>query len=640
MSPSKQKKNKHLRHIEYYGLQETFDNLYQNSKDGKIFSNLMEVISSPENIKLAYRNIKGNDGSRTSGVDGRTIEHLSKLSEGEFISLIQKQFHWYKPHPVRRIEIPKPNGKMRPLGIPTIVDRIVQQCILQLLEPICEAKFYKQSYGFRPNRSAEHAIATSYFRMQRQQLHYVVDVDIEGFFDNVHHGKLIRQLWHMGIRDKKLLCIIKAMLKAPIILPDGKMLNPTKGTPQGGVLSPLLSNVVLNELDWWIASQWEELPTKYPYKNTIHENGTVNKRDTYRALRTTALKEMYIVRYADDFKIFCKNYEDAKRVYRSVTQWLEEHLNLKTSEEKSKITNLKRQYSEFLGFKMKVHPKGKKFVVKSHVCDKAEKRMKSALSDCIKEIQTPTRGKNPRKSESPTEEHVPLSKQEVRSQYEAISRYNATIAGMHNYYRIATKAMKDFDKIGNAIRIQTYNRLPELTKSGTIPKGFTQREYGKSAQIRYLGGHPLIPVAYPKPSIPRVRDPNINKYTAKGRESIHKNLGIDTSPLIQIMGQVQPNRSIQFVDNQLSLFAAQYGRCAVTGEQLTAHTLYTHHKKPTELGGTDEYRNLMIVKLEVHALIHAENPRQVRTLLDTLNLNQEQTVKINKLRKLAGVNPL
>ncbi|MFI3312982.1 MAG: HNH endonuclease signature motif containing protein [Eubacteriales bacterium] len=119
-----------------------------------------------------------------------------------------------------------------------------------------------------------------------------------------------------------------------------------------------------------------------------------------------------------------------------------------------------------------------------------------------------------------------------------------------------------------------------------------------------------------------------------------QNLGIDIAPLLQILGQVQPNRTIQFVDNQLSLFAAQYGRCAVTGESLTANTLYTHHKKPKELGGTDDYKNLVIVTSEVHALIHGENPNQVQTLLDALNLNQEQTVKINKLRKLAGVKPL
>ena len=113
--------------------------------NNKVFSNLMELITSRENIKLAYRSIKGNKGSHTAGVDGRTIKHLSKLNEEEYISLIQKQFHWYKPRPVKRVEMRKSNGKIRPLGIPTIVDRIVQQCILQILEPICEAKFHDSS---------------------------------------------------------------------------------------------------------------------------------------------------------------------------------------------------------------------------------------------------------------------------------------------------------------------------------------------------------------------------------------------------------------------------------------------------------------------------------------------------------------
>ena len=265
---------------------------------GKVFQNLMELIASKENIRLAYRTIKGNKGSRTPGVDKRTIKHLAKMSEGAFIQLIQKQFSWYHPRPVRRVEIPKPNGKLRPLGIPTIVDRIVQQCILQVLEPICEAKFYERSNGFRPNRSTEHAVAQCCRLMQIQHLHYAVDLDIHGFFDNVNHGKLIRQMWKLGIRDKKLLCIIKQMLKAPIVLPDGKRVYPTKGTPQGGILSPLLSNIVLNELDWWIASQWENMPTHYEYKTRKNARGTEIKSHIYRALRGSNLKEMYIVRYA------------------------------------------------------------------------------------------------------------------------------------------------------------------------------------------------------------------------------------------------------------------------------------------------------------------------------------------------------
>lgn len=195
-------KQKKLRHLEYYDLQETFDNLYAQSKQNRIFTNLMELISSEENIRLAYRNIKRNAGSITSGIDGKTIKDIEKLSAEKLVEMIQNKFRFYKPRPVRRKAIPKPNGKTRPLGIPTIIDRMVQQCILQVLEPICEAKFHERNNGFRPNRSAENALAQCYKMIQIQNLYFVVDIDIKGFFDNVNHSKLIRQMWTLGIRDK------------------------------------------------------------------------------------------------------------------------------------------------------------------------------------------------------------------------------------------------------------------------------------------------------------------------------------------------------------------------------------------------------------------------------------------------------
>ena len=155
----RKRKQRKIRNSEYYDMEKIFDDLYAQGKTDKVFNHLMEIIESEENIKLAYRNIKRNSGSSTAGVDHRTIDNLAKLSEEEYVRLIRKQFSCYHPRPVKRVEIPKPNGKTRPLGIPTIVDRVVQQCILQVMEPICEAKFSDNSYGFRPNRSAEHAIA-------------------------------------------------------------------------------------------------------------------------------------------------------------------------------------------------------------------------------------------------------------------------------------------------------------------------------------------------------------------------------------------------------------------------------------------------------------------------------------------------
>lgn len=343
MTRAKPTKRSALRNAEYYDFQDVLDKLYADSENGCQFQQLTELICNPQNIMLAYRNIKKNSGSKTAGTDKKTIVHLQQWASPQLIAYVQKRLSNYHPQPVRRVEIPKGNGKTRPLGIPTIMDRLIQQCILQILEPICEAKFFKRSNGFRPNRSAEHAISQSYKFIQGQHLHFVVDIDIKGFFDNVNHGKLLKQMWTLGIKDKKLLSIISAMLKAEV----AGIGFPEKGTPQGGIISPLLSNIVLNELDWWVASQWETMPTRVPYKRRVLRNGTLDNSGVYSQLRKTGLKECYIVRYADDFKIFCRYRSDAQKIFVAVKDWLHHRLGLEISPEKSKIVNLKRQYSEF-----------------------------------------------------------------------------------------------------------------------------------------------------------------------------------------------------------------------------------------------------------------------------------------------------
>ena len=348
-----------IRYAEYYNMVEIQDELYRQGMMKKKFYHLMPIIASPQNIRLAYRNLKNNKGSNTPGVDGKTFADYAKLEDVELIRKVQEKLLNYQPKAVRRVYIPKSNGKLRPLGIPTVLDRLVQQSILQVLEPVCESKFHRYSYGFRPNRSCKQAVAMCYKLAQVNGYHYVVDVDIKGFFDHVNHGKLLKQLWSLGIRDKSLLCVISRMLKAPVE-ENGKRTIPQEGTPQGGVLSPLLANIVLNELDWWIHSQWAGIPIHNPSPSEIWRtgpDGMLYRPGGNTKLQRCNLKHVYIVRYADDFKVFCRNYNAAKRLKIAVERWLLERLHLETSPEKSKITNLEESYSEFLGIKFKLIPK-------------------------------------------------------------------------------------------------------------------------------------------------------------------------------------------------------------------------------------------------------------------------------------------
>ena len=235
-------------------MQQTYDDLYAKSKNGELFPKLMDIVLSRENILLAYRNIKSNHGSRTPGTDKLDIRDIGRLQPDEVIGkvryIVAGTPHGYRPKPVRRKDIPKPNGTTRPLGIPCIWDRLIQQCIKQVMEPICEAKFSDNSYGFRPQRSVEHAIQSTYRLIQRSNLHYIVEFDIKGFFDNVNHAKLIRQIWAVGIHDTHLIYVVRKILTAPIKMPDGSMEYPNKGTPQGGIISPLLAKLGTRPRNW------------------------------------------------------------------------------------------------------------------------------------------------------------------------------------------------------------------------------------------------------------------------------------------------------------------------------------------------------------------------------------------------------
>ena len=241
----------HLRNNEYYCMQELFDFLYSKSHKGYYFYSLAQYIMSDNNLRLAYRNIKTNDGSKTSGLSGKNMSFIGSMVLWKYLKEIKEIITDYNPAIIKRVGIPKSNGKVRYLGIKEPEDKIVEQAVYQVLEPILTAKFHNNSNGFIKGRSTSRAIAQFTNFITRDKLYFIIDLDIKSFFDNVNHGKLLKQLWSCGVRDKNLLSLISKMLRAEVF----KVGVPEKGTPQGGILSPLLANLVLNELDWWLESK-------------------------------------------------------------------------------------------------------------------------------------------------------------------------------------------------------------------------------------------------------------------------------------------------------------------------------------------------------------------------------------------------
>lgn len=599
------KKDK-LRYNEYYDMQHIYDELYAQSKNGNNFYKVLEIIGSEQNICLAYRNLKTNSGSKTAGTDGLTIDDIKHLCDEDIIMKVRSSLDNYQPKSVRRVFIPKSGSdKRRPLGIPCIWDRLVQQCILQVLEPICEPKFHNHSYGFRANRSAHHALGRVTSLINISKYHYCVDVDIKGFFDNVNHGKLLKQIWTLGIRDKRLICIISKMLKAEI---DGEGV-PEKGTPQGGLLSPLLSLIVLNELDWWVSSQWETFQPKHRNKNGWFQY----------AKKHTRLKSGFIVRYADDFKIMCSTYEEAQRFYHSTVDFLNKRLKLEISPEKSKVVNLKKNSSDFLGFKIKVIPKGKTkhgYVAKTDMNQKALKKAKTNLKLKVKDIVRHT------------------------TTFQ-IARYNLAVMGMQNYYCVATNIYNNLTEVSYALLPTTrvrFKKIAKLIPFETTSQDFQMKTTGIRPQTKIImiADTPLLPINGVKHKNPLNFSQDICNFTEHGRSKIHEEIALVTKGEIRILLEYKDTtKSVEFNDNRISVFIAQQGNCYITNRRHSPTDMVCIYKNITETD-RDKYQNLVFVEIPISKAILTESVQQAKMWLMNYGLSSQQKKKLNKIRANYG----
>jgi len=283
-----------------------------NKKEKAVPAIVMEEVASDVNLRAAFKKVEQNKGA--PGVDGKSVADV-KQRLPEILKQISKSLiaGTYQPGDVRRVWIPKAGGGKRPLGIPNVIDRLVQQALLQVMQPNFDPTFDDSSHGFRPGRSCHTAIAQATAHI-KEGFDWVVDIDLERFFDTVNHQRLQSKL-EQKIEDKRIIRLIKLMLKANIVMPDGVVIESEQGTPQGGPLSPLLSNIVLNELD-------QEL-----------------KKRGHR-----------FVRYADDCNIYVRSQAAAERVLKSITQFIERRMRLKVNRVKSAAG--KSGTRNFLGFSL------------------------------------------------------------------------------------------------------------------------------------------------------------------------------------------------------------------------------------------------------------------------------------------------
>ncbi len=333
-------------------MKQTLDFLYEKSKEGIAFTGLVEAMVNEVTIVTAIHNIKSNKGSKTAGVDQAKMDRYLQMPREELIALIRNSFSNYRPKPARRVYIPKKNGKLRPLGIPTVLDRIIQECVRIIIEPICEARFYPHSYGFRPYRAQKHAIrdivnVINSATHSPDQPVWAVEGDIKGCFDNINHRILLKKIWRIGIHDKRVIKMIQQMLKAGYI--EDSLMNDTEvGTMQGGILSPLLSNVYLNDFDWFVGRMYME-----PHRKCKH------KCNDTRRLKWSGVTPKYNYRFADDWIILTSTEQEAYRLKRMLTKYFKAKMKLELSQEKTFVTDLRTEGIHFLGFVVKAERKRK-----------------------------------------------------------------------------------------------------------------------------------------------------------------------------------------------------------------------------------------------------------------------------------------
>ncbi|OQP16367.1 group II intron reverse transcriptase [Geobacillus zalihae] len=613
-------------------LRNCLDLLYQEAKKGKHFYGMLELLQNDVVILEAIRNIKSNKGSKTAGIDQKIVDDYLLMPTEKVFGMIKAKLNDYKPIPVRRCNKPKGNaksskrkgnspneeGETRSLGISAVTDRIIQEMLRIVLEPIFEAQFYPHSYGFRPYRSTEHALAWMLKIINGSKLYWVVKGDIESYFDHINHKKLLNIMWNMGVRDKRVLCIVKKMLKAGQVI-QGKFYPTARGIPQGGIISPLLANVYLNSFDWMVGQEYEYHPNNANYRE---------KKNALAALRNKGHHPVFYIRYADDWVILTDTKEYAEKIREQCKQYLACELHLTLSDEKTFIADIREQRVKFLGFcieagKRRFHKKG----FAARMIPDMEK-----VNAKVKEIKRDIRLLRTRKSE--------LEKALD------IENINAKIIGLANHLKIGISKyiMGKVDRVIEETAYRTWVKMYGKEKAAQYKrpvsefhnridrhKGYQMKHFSVVTEdgIRVGITHAKItPIQYAT-----VFKQEMTPYTADGRkmyEEKHRKIRLPDkmslfdhdSIFIYILSEHNDGKyNLEYFLNRVNVFHRDKGKCKICAVYLSPGNFHCHHIDPSKpLSEINKTVNLVSLCNQCHRLVHSnqEPPFTERKMFDKL----------------------
>lgn len=587
---------------------------YENDKESN-FTGILEIIASEPNIVSAIHKIKANKGRHTVGVDGKEINDYLNKGYDELIEDVKEKLYDYHPDMVRRVWIPKPGKtEKRPLGIPTIIDRIIQECVRNILEPIAEAQFFEHSYGFRPMRSADMAVARIKQINFTAKCYWVVEGDIKGFFDNIDHNVMINSMWNLGIRDKRVLSIIKQMLKAGVMEECSRS---ELGTPQGGIISPLLANIYLNRFDNYMTGDFERKKLRKTYSR---RDGEITSMRNHSNLKTC-----YYVRYADDWVILTDSKRDAERLKYKAKRYLKETLKLDLSEEKTLITNVCSNPIKFLGVEIRMVKKNGRLVNKvSPERERFQRKMENLSRELFYIRKTST-----------------LDKERL---IQNITRVNAIIVGLINYYSMCDQISVVIRKYAWLLKYTAYKSLKryggQWVRANEV-SNLIGLHSGHKAHIpvikykdMYIG---ITDINFAKWDNPRLKKQEENPYTPEGRELYNKRMrkkGLkvrtdevnSTDHALFIRMSKQPLYNFEYFMNRPYTYNRDKGKCKICGGFVEPNEARFHHvdkKLPTDK--INKVKNLITVHKYCHDLIHSDK--------EPTSLSEKTLKTLGKYRK-------